>query len=227
MSEIDEKDLLLDHEYDGITELDNDLPRWWLYLFYISVVYGVLYFAYYHVFDIGYLQTDEYHQEMNPNYVRVTEADSKLLGLLDSYHSPNHKLGGDATPRLNVISGGSEIYVEETAASDTATYIALTDQVELGKGKELYIKNCVQCHGVAGEGGIGPNLTDNYWIHGGLTSNLVKSVKYGYPAKGMTSWRAFLKTEQILQVSSYVKTLRGSNPGNPKAPQGDLVEDYD
>lgn len=223
----DEYGKLLDHDYDGIKELDNDLPRWWLYLFYITIVWGTLYLLYYHVFDVGYLSADEYKEEMNPNYVRVSEADTKFLGILDSYHSPLNKHGQDRTPRLDILSQGGAVFVEETAESDTTSYVYYTDDAQLANGRDLFIKNCVQCHGVAGEGGIGPNLTDNYWLHGGQFNNIVKSVKYGYPAKGMISWRAFLKPEQILQVSSFVRTLRGSNPANPKAPQGDLVEEYD
>ena len=79
------KDKLLDHDFDGIKEMDNDLPRWWLYLFYFTIAWAFIYMVYFHMFDIGYLQEDEYLAEMNPGYVRVSEADTKVLGILPEY----------------------------------------------------------------------------------------------------------------------------------------------
>lgn len=221
----DEKDKLLDHDYDGIKELDNDMPRWWLWLFYITIIWGVVYMLYYHVFNVGYLSGDEYKQEMNPQYVRVSEADDKVLGVLDEYHSPFYKPGGDITPRMISMGEGSKPFIEITPESDTTTYTQLTEIAAVDAGKQTFLKNCIQCHGAAGQGGIGPNLTDEYWIHGGSFTNIVKSVKYGYPAKGMISWRGFLSEDKILEVASYVRTLKGTNPPNPKAPQGDLYEE--
>ncbi len=221
----EEYDKMLDHDYDGIKELDNDLPTWWLWLFYLTIAWAVLYMLFYHVFSIGYLQDDEYLAEMNPNYVRISAADSKTLGILESYHSPFYTPKGDITPRMILMGAGQVAYIEETSESDTVQYIALTDIADLTTGKDLFTRNCLQCHGAAGEGGIGPNLTDNYWLHGNSFTQMVKSVKYGYPAKGMISWRAFLKPEEIIQVASFVQTLQGTNPPNQKAPQGELVEE--
>lgn len=222
----EEYDKLLDHDYDGIKELDNDLPKWWLWLFYLTIIWGVLYVIYYHVIGVGYLQADEYKAEVNPNYVRVSDSDAKVLGILNGYHSPYYTLGGDVTPRMALLGAGGIEFVEETADSDTTTYIAFTDPNDIATGKDIFIKNCVQCHGAAGQGGIGPNLTDNVWIHPYEFSGIVKSVKYGYPAKGMVSWRAFLKPEDILRVSSYVENeLKGTNAPGGKAPQGELISD--
>ncbi|MFC1475015.1 cbb3-type cytochrome c oxidase N-terminal domain-containing protein [Candidatus Zixiibacteriota bacterium] len=220
-----EQDKLLDHDYDGIKELDNDLPRWWVYLFWITIIWGVLYMLYYHVFNIGYLQDDEYKSEMDINYVRGSETDSKFLGVLESYHSPFYEPAGDVTPRMKLLGEGFEAYVEISAESDTTTYVLLTEAAEVLKGKDIYIKNCLQCHGAAGQGGIGPNLTDNYWIHDGNFNSVVKSIKYGYPAKGMIAWRTFLSEEKIIQVGSFVNTLKGTNPPNAKPPQGELYEE--
>ncbi len=221
----EEYDKLLDHDYDGIKELDNDLPTWWLWLFYVTIAWSVLYLLFYHVFNIGYLQEDEYMQEVDPNYVRIAESDSKTLGILDSYHSPFYTPEGDVTPRMILMGAGQVAYVEETSETDTISYIAFTDIADINNGKDLFIRNCLQCHGAAGEGGIGPNLTDDYWLHGASFTNIVKSMKYGYPAKGMIAWRAFLKPDEILQTASFVQTLRGTNPPNQKAPQGELVEE--
>ena len=189
------KDEILDHEYDGIQEMDNNIPRWWLYGFIISIIWSLLYFAYYHVFGIGYLQVDQYQQEMDPNYVRVSAADLKILGVLPEYHSPFFNPYGDTTPRLKMASSREGKIVFMTAATDTTTYIAVTDPSALADGQRTFLINCAQCHGKLGEGGVGPNLTDDYWMHGADISSIVKSVKYGYPAKGMLSWLGMLKED--------------------------------
>lgn len=216
---------LLDHEYDGIQELDNQLPRWWLYLFYVTIVWGVLYMLYYHVLGIGYSSADEYREEMDPSYVRVSEADYKILGVIDAYHSPFYSPKQEITP-MSLAMGSGEKFVLETRETDTNTYVALTEAADLEAGAAIFTTNCATCHGKLGEGGIGPNLTDDYWIHGAGVNNIAKSIKYGYPAKGMIAWRGFLKEKQIMQAVSYVMKLHGTNPPNAKPPQGDLVTDY-
>ena len=217
---------LLDHEYDGIRELDNNLPQWWLWLLWFTLAWGVLYFAYYHILGIGYSSADEYLLEMNSDYVRHQESDTKVLGIIPQYHSPLYDLEGDMTPWM--ISQGMEkvAYVEVTRESDTSFYTALVDLAAIQSGKKIFTKSCMQCHGKVGEGGIGPNLTDDYWLHGAGMTNIVKSMKYGYPAKGMISWRGFLTEDEIIQTASYVITLRGSNPPNGKQPQGELVTEF-
>jgi cytochrome c oxidase cbb3-type subunit 3 len=91
-------------------------------------------------------------------------------------------------------------------------------------GMTLYENNCVACHAIDGGGGVGPNLTDDYWIHGGSIEDIFRVVKYGVIEKGMIPWQDQLSPEEMQQVSSYVLTLVGSTPANPKAPQGDLYE---
>ncbi|PWB74129.1 hypothetical protein C3F09_04365 [candidate division GN15 bacterium] len=113
---------------------------------------------------------------------------------------------------------------EETRENDTSTYVALLDRSDLDTGKAVFLKNCATCHGQFAEGKIGPNLTDDYWLHGAGMTNVVKTIKYGYPTKGMLAWRGELRPQQILQVASYVLSLHGSNPPNPKPPQGELVK---
>jgi cytochrome c oxidase cbb3-type subunit 3 len=216
------RDDLLDHEYDGIRELDNDLPPWWLYLFYFTIVWAVLYFAYYHVFSIGYSSTDQYMSEIDPRYSREQNPNYQPPGLLKSYYSPWHSPRGDETPYSIALSGPQVEFVE-LSPEDEPEVAALTTPEALGAGEKIFRKNCVQCHGAAGEGGIGPNLTDPYWLHGAGINNVLKTIKYGVPAKGMISWRGFLDQEQIHEVASYVVTLVGTNPPNAKAPQGELV----
>jgi cytochrome c oxidase cbb3-type subunit 3 len=221
----DYSDKLLEHDYDGIRELDNDLPRWWVWLFAITVIWGVLYLVYYHVLAIGYLSADEYQREIDPSYIRAGTSEYHVLGVLPEYHSPLYAPARDR--ELSALSaqqakGGFTFLTRET---DTTTYVALTDPDAIAAGKAIFLQNCFSCHGTHGEGGIGPNLTDDYWLHGAGMTNITKTIRYGYPTKGMLSWLGQLKPEQILQVASYVLTLHGTNPPNPKAPQGDLVKE--
>jgi len=211
------------HEFDGIREMNNSLPRWWLYLFYFSIAISVVYMIYYHVLRVGYLQEDEWRREVDPTFVRATPADQRLLGLLPQYHSPLFAPGGDITPRKLALAKPQKAMVFLTRETDTLTYAIVTDPALLTAGETTFRNICSQCHGKLGEGIVGPNLTDDYWLHGATMSDIVRSVKYGYPTKGMVPWQGTLKEEDILGVAGYVITLRGTNPPNPRAPQGDLV----
>jgi len=218
-----ERDPLLDHDYDGIQELDNDLPRWWVWLFILCVIWGVLYMAWYHVAQIGYLSTDEYRSEMNPDFVRWDPSAGKQSATFGNYHSPWYDPQRDLLVKQNVKRKAAK-WVEEKRENDTTTYVALMDADNLTVGGQTFTRLCIQCHGPQGQGGIGPNLTDNFWIHGAGITNVAKSIKYGYPDKGMISWRTELSPDEIVRVSSYVQSLHGTNPPNPKAPQGELVQ---
>ncbi len=92
----------------------------------------------------------------------------------------------------------------------------------LEHGSSIFKTNCVACHGQKGEGGIGPNLTDKYWIHGGEPEKIEHTVSTGVLEKGMTPWKGILSSKQIHQVVAYVMSLEGTNPPNSKAPQGEL-----
>jgi mono/diheme cytochrome c family protein len=96
-----------------------------------------------------------------------------------------------------------------------------TDEAKLIKGKTVFLKNCVMCHGDKGQGLVGPNLTDEYWLHGGAYPNIFKTIFNGVLDKGMLSWKKTLKPDEIRAVASYVYTLRGTKPENPKEPQGE------
>ncbi len=185
-----EKDILLDHDYDGIKELDNNLPPWWLYMFYITIVFGVIYFAAHHIFGDGDIMYKQYNEEM-----KIAEAN------IAEYM----KSAGNAIDETNVE--------------------ALTDAAALNEGKAVYDKNCVACHGSAGEGGVGPNLTDEYWLHGCGIKNVFKTIKNGVPEKGMIPWKTQLSPVQIQQVASYILSLKGTNPAGAKEPQGDKCEE--
>lgn len=121
-----------------------------------------------------------------------------------------------------------QILIKTGAFLNEETVTFTDDTAVLNEGKDIYIRNCAACHGQNGEGLVGPNLTDDYWIHGGGIKNIFKVTKYGVPAKGMIAWEAQLDPNQIRAVSSYIITLHDTNPHNSKAPEGDKwVEDKD
>ncbi len=122
----------------------------------------------------------------------------------------------------NEMIAAAEKYKNTTTSAtvDTATLIRLSDEASLATGKEVFTKNCVVCHLAGGQGIVGPNLTDEYWIHGCTFKDIHNTITVGVPEKGMISWKAQLNPLQIQQVASYVMSLKGTNPPNPKAPQG-------
>lgn len=184
-----EQDVMLDHNYDGIKELDNSLPPWWVAMFYITIAFAVVYMGYYHFSDSGLSSSEEYALEME----RAEESVKAFL-----------------STQANLV--------DETNAD------LLTDDQSLAGGKIIYDANCAACHGMLGEGGVGPNMTDEYWIHGGDIKDVFKTVKYGVPEKGMIAWKSQLKSADIHQVSSYLLSLVGTNPPNAKKPEGELYQ---
>ncbi|WP_027138696.1 cbb3-type cytochrome c oxidase N-terminal domain-containing protein [Gaetbulibacter saemankumensis] len=183
----EEDEIILDHNYDGIKELDNNLPPWWLYGFYISIIFAAIYLLRFHVFN-GPSQFDELDTEL---------AEAKAA--IEAYKKTAKDL------------------------VDINTVTLLTDASDLEAGKNIYETNCVACHMADGGGGIGPNLTDEYWILGGDIKHVFKTVSEGgRSGKGMIAWKQQLKPSEIAQVSSYVLSLQGTTPANPKDPQGDL-----
>ena len=107
------------------------------------------------------------------------------------------------------------------AAVDENNVTVVTDPALIEKGKDAYVINCMACHGMAGEGTVGPNLTDEYWLHGGSIHDIFKTIKYGVPEKGMISWQSMLKPNEIQNIASYILTLAGTNPPNAKAAEGE------
>ncbi|GAB3572238.1 hypothetical protein GCM10027345_02820 [Hymenobacter daeguensis] len=177
------RDELLDHDYDGIHEFDNDLPPWWKYGFAFTAIFAGCYLTYYHVLKTGPLQGAEYVAEMRQAALLVSTTSD----------DPNQ----------------------------LTTYTALTAPAELSSGKTLFATNCAPCHGANAEGKVGPNLTDEYWLHGGEVNHLYKTIKFGVNGKGMVAWKGKLSGKQILQVASYILSLQGSKPANAKPPQGE------
>ncbi|MEZ4944905.1 MAG: cbb3-type cytochrome c oxidase N-terminal domain-containing protein [Cyclobacteriaceae bacterium] len=183
-----EETIMLDHNYDGIRELDNHLPPWWKWLFIGSIIWGVFYLIAYHVTSSLPLQIDEYQNE-------VAVAEEQIR-------------------KLKAANPGAVI--------DENTVMLATDATALADGKETFNNICSSCHRVDGGGDIGPNLTDQYWKHGGSIKDVFTIVKNGVPNTNMVAWGGALSPEKMQNVSSYLLTLQGTNPPNAKAPEGDL-----
>ncbi|WP_158844344.1 cbb3-type cytochrome c oxidase N-terminal domain-containing protein [Algibacter sp. L1A34] len=187
-----ESEIILDHNYDGIKELDNNLPPWWVYAFYMSIIFAVVYFLKYQVFN-GDTQLDELETEIAEARISIEEYKKTAKDLVD----------------FNTVT-------------------LLSDASDLKAGKATFETNCVACHMADGGGGIGPNLTDKHWILGGDIKHVFKTVSEGgRSGKGMIAWKSQLKPAQMAQVASYVLSLQGTAPANPKEPQGDIWEGED
>ena len=178
--------LIADHDYDGIKELDNDLPPWWKWLFYITIAFGIIYMVRLWVFEADDLYQDkEFEKEM-------AEAASMM-----------------------------------PAKSDANFEVKLlTDATSLANGKEIYDKICLVCHLADGGGIVGPNFTDDYWIHGNTIEDWFEIVTNGAQdiSKGMIPYKDQLSPTQRLEVMGYIATLHGTTPASPKAPEGELME---
>jgi cytochrome c oxidase cbb3-type subunit III len=195
--EREEEMLIEDHDYDGIHELDNTMPPWLQYIFFFTIGFAIVYMWYYHL-GSGLTQEEEY-------IASVKKAEIEL-----------------AAYRANA----AESYDENTV-------VLSTEATVLGAGKNTFEKFCATCHRSDGGGETGPNLTDDYWIHGGKINDLFRTVNNGVPGKGMAAWGeqngvpGLLTAKQIFEVTNYIKSLRGTNPPNPKDKQGNLYVEGD
>lgn len=180
-----EKDIEFHHSYDGIRELDNNLPPWWKYGFYLTIVFAFVYMFYFHLAGNGLLQDAEYKEAVK-------------IGNIEK-----------------------QAYMEKAANSVNETNVTqLTDAASVGDGKKIFLSKCAVCHKPDGGGAVGPNLTDNYWLHGSNIKNVFATVKNGVPEKGMISWKGELRPQEMQQVASFIKSLKGTTPLEAKEPQG-------
>jgi len=112
-------------------------------------------------------------------------------------------------------------YLKKAANNiDENNVTLLTDPNDIAAGQKMFISNCAPCHGPQGQGVVGPNLTDDYWLHGGKVNEVFKTIKYGVADKGMKSWQEDFSPKQLAQLASFIKSIHGSNPPNPKEAQG-------
>jgi cytochrome c oxidase cbb3-type subunit 3 len=182
-----EQEVLLDHNYDGIQELDNSLPPWWKYGFYLTIVVGVIYIYRFHFSHDGMSQQEEYLAEMQQ---------------------------GEEDKAAYLAKSANNV--------DENTVVYLTDAASIAAGREMYGKSCVACHLADGGGSVGPNLTDEYWIHGGGIKDIFKTLKYGWQEKGMKSWKDDYSPKQLQEIASFVKSLKGTKSATPKEAQGEI-----
>ncbi|MGL2967151.1 cbb3-type cytochrome c oxidase N-terminal domain-containing protein [Flavobacterium sp. XGLA_31] len=184
-----EADVMLDHNYDGIRELDNVLPPWWVYLFYGTIIFAGIYLVRFHIMG-DYNQDQEYQTEVNEAKIAV-----------DAYMKT----------------------APDMMSKDKVTL--LTDAPSLAAGKAIFQTNCIACHRADAGGQIGPNLTDQFWINGGGIKNVFNTImEGGRDGKGMVSWKATIKPSDIQKVASYVLSLQGSNPKDPKPTEAEAKE---
>lgn len=176
----------LDHDYDGIRELDNHLPPWWKWLLYGTIAWGAVYMVVYHVTDSLPLPSDEYANEV-------------------ALAAENLRARRAASP---------------VAEIDENNVPFITDAGLLADGKKSYLSTCASCHRPDGGGDIGPNLTDAYWKSGGTLNDIYKVIKHGVTGTNMIAWGNSMSPQAMANVSNYVLTLQGTNPANPKKPEG-------
>jgi cytochrome c oxidase cbb3-type subunit 3 len=185
----EEESLVMDHKFDGISELNNPTPAWFMVLFYATIIIAAGYLLNYHVFQYGKSQEEEYVAE-------IEQAESDKLAFL-----------------ANPINSASAVNENNVVQSK--------DDAVLKSGASLFANRCTPCHGEHAEGIVGPNLTDDYWLHGGGIKAVFKTIKYGIPDKGMVAWEKSLSAAQIADLANYILSLKGSKPAGAKAPQGD------
>ena len=183
-----DKDKLLDHDADGIQEYDNNLPRWWLYGFYFTIVLSVVYLFYYHVYD-----GPDWNVLWYGPKTQVAEYEAEMAEL--------------EVMRANAPKG------------PTVEMVVMTDADNLAAGKAIFTENiCFTCHRDDLGGSVGPNLTDDYWMHGCSLEEIVASITTGFMDKGMLPYGNSVKLNdvQLVQVASYILSRKGSNPVDPK-----------
>jgi cytochrome c oxidase cbb3-type subunit 3 len=186
----EEAQIDLGHNYDGIRELDNRLPPWWLYGFYICIIFAGIYLYRYHVAHSAPLSIEELKIAMDK---------------------------GDEEKKAYLKQSANNI--------DETNVVLLTASEDLDAAKKIFTGVCATCHKADGGGLVGPNLTDDYWIHGGTVQEVFKTIKYGVPEKGMQSWKDSYSPKQIAQLASYIKSIHGTKPAGGKEPQGILFEE--
>lgn len=182
----EEHTILMHHEYDGIKELDNNLPPWWVWMFVATIVFAVVYLFNYHVLKTSDLQVEEYNKEMKK-----------------------------AEREIKAYREEMSMNVDETNAT------LMTESSDLAEGKILFQTNCVSCHKDKGQGEVGPNLTDEFWIHGGDIKEVFKTINDGVPAMGMPAHNTKFNPIQVQQVASFVLSMPYVAG---KEPQGEKVE---
>ena len=185
MDKIKDDPYLMDHNYDGIEELDNPMPTWWLITFFGTMIFAAIYFFHYEI------------TESSSSDLELAEEMSEIQKLRDAVkmNTPQPE-----TQDLNAL---------------------VTNPEALTSGEKVYQSKCAACHGVKGEGQIGPNLTDTFWIHGeGTIEAIAKVINTGVTEKGMPAWGEMISGSEVNNTAAYILSLKGSNPPNAKKAEG-------
>ncbi|HMM63473.1 MAG TPA: cytochrome-c oxidase, cbb3-type subunit III [Mesorhizobium sp.] len=181
------------HEWDGIRELDNPMPRWWVWTFYATIVWALAY-------TIAY-----------PAWPMLTSATKGLLGYSSRVEIKNELAAADAAKQQYVDAVQAKT-VSEIEADDSLREFAIA------AGGAAFRVNCVQCHGSGAEGSKGfPNLNDDDWLWGGTPEQIHQTVAHGirFASDGdthvsdMPAFGEILEPKQITEVSAYVASLSG------------------
>ncbi len=177
------------HVYDGIEEHDNRLPRWWLATLWGAIVFAFAYWGWFETLGVGLSPRAEFDNEMVARQAR----DASRAG-----------------------AGGAE----QAGAVDDTQMLALShDAAVVERGKAVFQSTCLACHAALGQGLVGPNLTDNAWLHGGRPTDILAVVADGVIAKGMPAWQPALGAQKVRDVTAFLLTIKGQNLVG-KEPQG-------
>lgn len=175
--------------------------------------------------DVGHVYDDikELDNRIPPwfNYLFVGTIIFAFIYMIDYHVVGLSKLSADEYSEEIVAANlQKKIMLASGGTINENTLVALKDAESLKEGGENFQKFCVSCHGPQAGGLVGPNLTDEFWIHGGGIKNVYTTIKKGVPGKGMISWELVFSQKQIQNIGSYVLTLQGTNPLGGKAPEG-------
>lgn len=180
-----EQTMMMEHTYDGILEINNPIPAWFMTLFYGSIIISILYMFVYHGVGDGQIMTTEYKEQL-------AEGESIKQAHMKKYASS----------------------INENNVT------LLKDENSIKEGQKIFTQNCVACHAADGGGGVGPNLTDEFWLHGGNVKSVYHTISEGVAEKGMIAWKKTLNPLQMQQIASFIFSLKGTKPIKPKEPQG-------
>lgn len=185
----EESKLDLHHDYDGIRELDNNIPGWWKLAFFGTFIFSIVY-------------------------------------LYRMFGSESMPLQAQELAMANAIADIQRTeYLQHAANNIDENTVRLMGADDIAAGRELYTKNCVACHGDKGQGGVGPNFTDEYWLHKGGLHDIFYSIKYGWQEKGMKAWKDDFSPKQIAQLTNFIHTLKNTNVPGGKEKQGEIYKD--
>lgn len=176
---------ILDHDYDGIKEMNNGMPFWLTGLFLATIIWGVIYYFHY-------------------------------------------QSGAGLTPKqvheLDMVEFNQKVAAESAKTAEVDYFTELNNPEGISHGAGVYKIRCAACHGAKGEGGIGPNLVDAYWLHGDdSTESIAELVDKGVTEKGMPAWGAVMSRKDVVATAVYIKSILGTTPANAKPAQGKKV----